>query len=471
MNDLGTSEIWALVGLAAAVALLIFFVIRTKIHAILALVIAASIAGIAAGMAPDAVIGAITSGFGSTLGTIGLVIGLGVMMGRILEVSGAAEKLAYTLIRWLGRRKEEWALAAAGFIVSIPIFVDSAFVILQPLVKSLARTTGRSVLTLGIALAGGLIVTHHAVPPTPGPLGAAGIFGVSVGEMILWGIILTIPAAILVTLYAKIMGPRIEAMIERDTGERLGAGEEITPAEAFEEFQQRADEREKELPNLFISVLPILLPILLIFVNTFSANLTDAGVLDLPEGFVSVAAFIGNPVIALLFGVLAAIYGLTRRQSRQETIEDMEKGVQTAGIILLVTGAGGALGEVLRESGTAESIGEAVAGLPLPTILIPFIIATVVRVIQGSGTVAIITSASISAPILAQVPDVNMVLAAQAAALGALFFGYFNDSFFWVVNRMLGVKNAKHQMLVWSVPTTIAWAATMVMLLIASVIV
>lgn len=205
MNDLGTSEIWALVGLAAAVALLIFFVIRTKIHAILALVIAASIAGIAAGMAPDAVIGAITSGFGSTLGTIGLVIGLGVMMGRILEVSGAAEKLAYTLIRWLGRRKEEWALAAAGFIVSIPIFVDSAFVILQPLVKSLARTTGRSVLTLGIALAGGLIVTHHAVPPTPGPLGAAGIFGVSVGEMILWGVILTIPAAILVTLYAKIM--------------------------------------------------------------------------------------------------------------------------------------------------------------------------------------------------------------------------------------------------------------------------
>ncbi|GGE73230.1 GntP family permease [Nesterenkonia cremea] len=471
MNDLGTSEIGALVGLAAAVALLIFFVIRTKIHAILALVIAASIAGISAGMAPDAVIGAITSGFGSTLGTIGLVIGLGVMMGRILEVSGAAEKLAYTLIRWLGRRKEEWALAAAGFIVSIPIFVDSAFVILQPLVKSLARTTGRSVLTLGIALAGGLIVTHHAVPPTPGPLGAAGIFGVSVGEMILWGVILTIPAAILVTLYAKIMGPRIEAMIERDTGERLGTGEEITPAEAFEEFQQRADEREKELPNLFISVLPILLPILLIFVNTFSANLTDAGVLDLPEGFVSVAAFIGNPVIALLFGVLAAIYGLTRRQSRQDTIEDMEQGVQAAGIILLVTGAGGALGEVLRESGSADAIGEAVAGLPLPTILVPFLIATVVRVIQGSGTVAIITSASISAPILAQVPDVNMVLAAQAAALGSLFFGYFNDSFFWVVNRMLGVKNAKHQMLVWSVPTTIAWAATMVMLLIASVIV
>ncbi|WP_232301728.1 GntP family permease [Nesterenkonia jeotgali] len=463
-ETMGSSELAAIIGLAAAVALLIFFVLRTKIHAVLALIIAASIAGLAAGMAPDEVIDSITTGFGSTLATIGLVIGLGVMMGRILEVSGAAEKLAYTLIRWLGKKKEEWALAGAGFIISIPIFVDSAYVILSPLVKSLSRTTGRSILTLGISLAGGLILTHHAVPPTPGPLGAAGIFGVSIGEMILWGIILTLPALFLIVLYAKIMGPRIEAMIEADTGEAL------TPTEAFDEFQARAEEREKELPSLFLAILPILLPIVLIFFNTISAYIADAGILDLPATLVSIAAFIGNPVIALLAGVLVAIYGLTRRQSRQGTLDDMEHGVQAAGIILLVTGAGGALGAVLRDSGTGDSIGAWVAGLPLPTIMIPFLIATVVRIIQGSGTVAIITAASISAPILAQVPDVNMVLAAQAAALGSLFFGYFNDSFFWVVNRMLGVKNAKHQMLVWSIPTTIGWATTLVMLLLASAI-
>lgn len=463
-ETMGSSELAAIIGLAAAVALLIFFVLRTKIHAVLALIIAASIAGLAAGMAPDEVIDSITTGFGSTLATIGLVIGLGVMMGRILEVSGAAEKLAYTLIRWLGKKKEEWALAGAGFIISIPIFVDSAYVILSPLVKSLSRTTGRSILTLGISLAGGLILTHHAVPPTPGPLGAAGIFGVSIGEMILWGIILTLPALFLIVLYAKIMGPRIEAMIEADTGEAL------TPTEAFDEFQARAEEREKELPSLFLAILPILLPIVLIFFNTISAYIADAGILDLPATLVSIAAFIGNPVIALLAGVLVAIYGLTRRQSRHGTLDDMEHGVQAAGIILLVTGAGGALGAVLRDSGTGDSIGAWVAGLPLPTIMIPFLIATVVRIIQGSGTVAIITAASISAPILAQVPDVNMVLAAQAAALGSLFFGYFNDSFFWVVNRMLGVKNAKHQMLVWSIPTTIGWATTLVMLLLASAI-
>lgn len=459
------TELTAVFGLVAAVALLIFFVLKTKVHAVLALVIAASISGIAAGMAPDAVIESITTGFGSTLATIGLVIGLGVMMGRILEASGAAEKLAYTLIRWVGKKKEEWALAVAGFIISIPIFVDSAYVILSPLVKSLSRTTGRSVLTLGMALAGGLILTHHAVPPTPGPLGAAGIFGVGIGEMILWGVVLTIPSLVLLTIYAKVMGPKIEAMVEADTGEKL------TPVEAFEEFELRADERDKELPSLTLSLMPIFVPILLIFFNTVSNNLVEAEVLTLPETFISIAAFIGNPVIALLLGVLIAIYGLTRNQSRQGTLDDMEKGVQAAGIILLVTGAGGALGAVLRDSGTGDSIGEWVAGLPLPTILVPFFIASVVRLIQGSGTVAIITGASISAPILEQIPDVNMVLAAQAACLGALLFGYFNDSFFWVINRMLGVKNAKHQMLVWSVPTTIAWGTSMVMLVGASLIV
>jgi gluconate:H+ symporter, GntP family len=455
-------ELTAVLGLAAAVALLILLVVRTKVHAVLALVIAASVAGLSAGMPPDVVIGSITQGFGSTLATIGLVIGLGVMMGRVMEASGASEKLAYTLIRWLGRRREEWALSGAGFIISIPIFVDSAFVILTPLVKSLSRTSGRSVLTLGIAMAGGLIVTHHAVPPTPGPLGAAGIFGVGVGEMILWGVVLTLPSLVVVTLYARIMGPRIEAMIESDTGETL------SPVQAFEEFESRVAVRDQKLPPLLLAVLPIFAPIVLIFANTASANLTRAGVLDLPATLVSIATFIGNPVIALLIGVLLAVYGLTRNQSRQDTLEDLEKGVQSAGIILLVTGAGGALGAVLRDSGSGEAVGRWVAGLPLPAVLVPFVIASVVRLIQGSGTVAIITGASISAPILAQVPDVNMVLAAQAACLGALLFSYFNDSFFWVANRLLGVRQVKHQMLVWSVPTTLAWGTSLVALLAAN---
>ena len=454
----------AIIGLVIAIALLIFLVLRTKVHALIALVVAASIAALSAGMAPDAAIKSITTGFGSTLSTIGLVVGFGVMMGAILEVSGAAERLALSMIRWLGKRKEEWALAGAGYIISIPIFVDSAFVILNPLVKALARSANRSVLTLGIALAGGMVLTHHAVPPTPGPLGAAGIYGVPVGDMILWGVILTIPALITVTLYARVMGPRIEKMIEVDTGEPL-----VSASEALAEFNELAAEREKELPSLFLSMLPIVAPILLIFLNTGVAAWAGVNEGALPDWVVATTSFIGNPVIAVGLGVIIAIYGLTRGTNRHDTVETMEKGIETAGIILLITGAGGALGAVLRDSGVGQYIGEWVAGLPLPSILIPFFIATMVRLVQGSGTVAIITSASLSAPILAQIPDVNMVLAAQAATLGAMIFSYFNDSLFWVVNRMLGVKEVKHQLLTWSMPTTVAWATSLVAILVADI--
>ncbi|MDN5797885.1 MAG: GntP family permease [Intrasporangium sp.] len=462
VNTVGPS---AIVGLGVAIAVLVVLVLRTKVHALLALIVAASIAGLSAGMAPADAIASITSGFGSTLATIGLVVGFGVMMGRLLEVSGAAEKLAISFLRWLGSKKEEWALAGAGYIISIPIFVDSAFVILQPLVKSLSRTANRSFLTLGIALAGGMVLTHHAVPPTPGPLGAAGIFGVGIGDMILYGVLLTIPALFTVTIYARVMGPKIEAMIERDTGEALAT------EDAFAEFSKLAEDREVELPSLFMSMLPILAPIVLIFLNTGVAALATANPDAIPQFLVDTSAFIGNPVIAIGIGVLLALYGVARKLSRHDALAEMEKGIDTAGIILLVTGAGGALGAVLRDSGVGQYIGEWVSGLPLPVIMIPFLIATMVRLVQGSGTVAIITSASLSAPILAQIPDVNMVLAAQASALGAMVFSYFNDSLFWVVNRMLGVKTVKHQILTWSMPTTVAWATSLVTILVADVLV
>lgn len=159
------------IGLAVAIFVLIFLVLRTRVHALLAMLIAAAIAGISGGLTAAETVTVITKGFGSTLGSIGIVIGLGVMMGRVLEVSGAAEQIAYSFIKWLGKKREEWALAITGYIVSIPIFVDSAFVILYPLAKALAKNGKRSILTLGVALAGGLVVTHHTVPPTPGPLG------------------------------------------------------------------------------------------------------------------------------------------------------------------------------------------------------------------------------------------------------------------------------------------------------------
>ncbi len=455
-----------ILGLILGVAILILLVLKTKVHAFIALIIAASITGIVGGMNPSDVVNEITTGFGSTLGSIGIVIGFGVMMGRLLEVSGAAEKLAYTLIKKLGKKKEEWAMAAAGYIVSIPIFVDSAFVILNPLVKALSRKTGKSVVALGVALGIGLAATHHAVPPTPGPLGVAGIFGADIGLMILTGLIFSVPIIMVGVWYARWIGKKIYQLPEEDGDEFVRPENE----QAYQKFLEDSEEREKELPSFTKSIMPILVPIILIFLNTTVGALNESGMLSVNEAVLSYIKFFGNPIIAVGIGLIAAIYTLTKNVRRAETLDRMEEGIKTAGIILLVTGAGGALGNVLRASGTGDYIAEQIAQWAIPAILVPFFIATIVRLIQGSGTVAMITAASISAPIIANL-DVNLVLAAQASALGAMIFSYFNDSLFWVVNRMLGIKDVKEQIMVWSVPTTLGWGVALIMLLAADFVV
>ncbi|WP_439153537.1 GntP family permease [Xenorhabdus littoralis] len=438
-----------IIGLGVAVFTLIFLVLRTRIHVLLAMLIAAIIAGISGGLTMSNVVEVIAKGFGSTLGSIGIVIGLGSMMGRILEASGATERIAYSLIKWLGKRREEWALAITGYIVSIPIFVNSAFVILYPLVRALAKKGNRNVLTLGVSLAGGLVVTHHIVPPTPGPLSVAGIFGVSIGSMMLAGAVLAIPCVIGITLYAKWLATKYPEYQAPDTEEN-----------AQQIHQRYMEEKEsKPLPSLFLSLLPIVVPIVLIFMSVMNGVLlkTDEFAGKEEAFYFQALNFLGSPIIALAISVLLAVYTLMPKASKQEVIEHLEAGLKTVGIILLVSGTGGALGAVLNESSTGTILAQYIASLPITPVLIPFIIATLIRIIQGSGTVAMITAASISAPVIKQIPDINMLVAAQAAVMGTLFFSYFNDCFFWVVNRMMGIKNVRQQIIVWSVPTTIAW--------------
>src|SRR5699024_969169 len=236
-----------------------------------------------------------------------------------------------------------------------------------------------------------------------------------------------VPIVIVGVLYAKWVGRKIYQLPAED-GEGF-----VRPdtKQVYNEFVEASDKREKELPSLTKSMMPILLPIILIFANTTFVMLNDSCILTINETILSYITFYGDPVIAVGIGLLVAIYTLSKNVSRSDTLERMEEGVKTAGIILLVTGAGGAFGEVLRESGTGDFIAVQIASWSIPAILVPFLIATFVRLIQGSGTVAMITAASISAPIVATL-DVNVVLAAQAATLGAMIFSYFNDSLFWV---------------------------------------
>jgi gluconate:H+ symporter, GntP family len=217
------------------------------------------------------------------------------------------------------------------------------------------------------------------------------------------------------------------------------------------------DKANRPLPKLTLSLLPIVVPILLIFMKAIIGITPGATEDKSALIIVSIFNFFGNPIIALSISTLLAVYLLVPYLNRATVSARLEEGLQSAGIILMVTGAGGALGAVVRDSGAGNVLASQITSLPLSPIMIPFIISTLIRLIQGSGTVACITAASISAPVLSEIPDVNMLFAAQATVAGAFFFSYFNDSLFWVVNRMMKITDVKHQMMVWSVSTTIAW--------------
>lgn len=458
-----------LIGLAIGIAVLIFLVLKTKVQAFLALIICTIIVGVVGGM-PLAnitievdgvektfgILNSITSGFGGTLGSIGIIIGFGVMMGQIFEVTGAAKRMAYTFLRLFGKKREEEALALTGFLVSIPIFCDSGFVVLAPIAKAISRATKKSFIGLGVALAAGLVITHSLVPPTPGPLGVCGIFGIDVGSFILLTIVLALPMTIACIAYARLFLSKKYYRIPNDEGEIV----EVPYQEPDYEGAFAMDMHG--VPGALESFMPLLVPIILILINTIASALGKT------TGVMEILIFLGQPIVAVGLGLLVAIFTLGRKLDRHTCLSEMEKGMMSAGIIMLVTGGGGALGQIIKDSGLGNFMAEGLAQTAIPIIILPLLISTAMRFIQGSGTVAMTTAASISAPIILA-SGASPLLGAIACCVGSLFFGYFNDSYFWVVNRTLGVSEAKDQLTVWSVTSTIARAIGVVEVLILNI--
>ncbi len=458
-----------LLGLAIGIVVLIFLVLKTKVHAFLSLIICTIITGIIGGM-PLAnttievngvqktfgIINSITTGFGGTLGSIGIIIGFGVMMGQMFEITGAAKRMAHTFLKLFGKKREEEALALTGFLVSIPIFCDSGFVVLAPIAKAISKVTKKSVIGLGVALAAGLVITHSLIPPTPGPLGVCGIFGIDVGNFILIGLLLALPMTIACIAYSRLYLSKKYYRVPNDEGDIV----EIPYQEP--DYKQAFSMDMENTPGAFESFLPLIVPIILILINTIASSL------GYKTGIMKYFIFLGQPIVAVGLGLLVAIFTLGRKLDRQTCLKEMEKGMMSAGIIMLVTGGGGALGQIIKDSGLGNFMAEGLTQTAIPIIILPLIIATAMRFIQGSGTVAMTTAASISAPIIIAA-GANPVLGALACCVGSLFFGYFNDSYFWVVNRTLGVSEAKDQLAVWSVTSTIAWAVGVIELLILSI--
>ncbi|GEK59053.1 gluconate transporter [Marinococcus halophilus] len=432
-----TSAPWLIIVAVLAIVALLFLVMRTKLQAFIALLVVSFLVGIAVGMPPGEIITTIEEGMGGTLGFIAVVIGLGAMFGEMLRVSGGAERLALTLVDKFGEKNVSWALALTGFIVSIPVFLDVALVILIPIVYSLVRKTKKSLVYYGIPLVAGLAVTHSFIPPTPGPISVASIIGADLGWVILFGALAGLPAvAIAGPMFGKYMAKKID----------IGVPEYMME-------QMRNVEYDRELPS-FRSVLAIiLLPLVLILLNTGS------GVFLSEESTAyEILSFIGDPFFALTVAALLTFYvfGIRRGYSKEEVQQITTKALEPAGIIILVTGAGGVFGEMLIQSGVGDVLANAMENANMPILVFAFITAVLVRVAQGSATVAMVTAAGLVAPLLEtyNVSEPMLGLLVITIASGATAFSHVNDSGFWLVSRYFGL-NEKQTLQTWTVMETI----------------
>lgn len=407
----------------ASILALLVLIVRFRFQPFIALLSVSLVAGLAIGMPPQELLDFVVKSMGGTLGFVALIIGLGAMFGEMLRVSGGSERLALSLIERCSDRTVPWALGLTGFLVSIAVFIDVAIIILVPLIYGIARRTNRSLLFYGIPLCAGLSVTHTFLPPTPGPIATASILGADLGWVIIWGIIAGLPAmAVAGPLFGKFISKRIfvpvpEYMVKGET---------------------RFDD-PSQLPPFRSVVLILLMPLVLILSNTSAEWL-------LPEGnlFRSVMMFIGNPIIALLLTALLTfwVFGHKRGFSKDELQKIATKALEPAGLIILITGAGGVFGKVLVESGVGEILADGMRSLNMPLVLFAFLTSSVMRISQGSGTVAMITGASLTAPVAAMMGASEQMLAlcTIAIACGGAAFSHVNDSGFWMANRYLGMS-------------------------------
>jgi len=418
------------------IAVLLFLILRLKIQAFIALLIASILVGVIAGMEPMGIISTMQQGMGDTLGFVAVVVGLGAMFGAILEHTGGAEALAKYLLNKFGEKRASWALMLTGFFVAIPVFFDVAFIILVPLIYSLQRKTKKSLLIYGIPLLAGLAVTHAFIPPTPGPVAVADILKADLGWVITFGFLAGLPAAI-------VSGPLFGNYIAKKIHIEAPALNDI-----------ESDPSHYPAVALILSIIGI--PIALIVGNTLLNSPLAAG-LNISDHLKSWLKMIGHPFSALIIANLIAWYvlGVARGTSNAALLKITTKSMAPAGIIILVTGAGGVFKQMLVNTKTGEMLANYFAEQGVSILLFAFIAAALVRILQGSSTVAMITAAGLTAPLLvANVTEIDKALLVIAIASGASILSHVNDSGFWLVSKYLGLDE-KQTFRSWTVMTTI----------------
>lgn len=461
--------------LVFGIALLLVLILRFKLQAFLSLlVVSATVAAVSKFVNPDAVpltqvAQTIVNSMGGALGFIATIIGVGAIFGAILEHSGGTQALATSLVRAFGEKRAPWAMLLTGFIISIPVFLDVALVMLAPLLYALARDTKKPLLVYGLPLVAGMAVTHAFVPPTPGPVAVGYILGVNLGWVILFGVIVGLPTAIL-------CGPWMTS--------RLAANIDIT----LPDPETSPDGKPVSLPSFGFILALIALPIGLILAGTVTEQVVASG---LPENLttterntqlaaalsgasplIQIVYFLGHPAMALLFSTLLALYflGTRRGVSRETLLEISTKALGPAGIIILITGAGGVFKGVLKETGITDALAEAFGNSGIPVLVLAWLFATLVRVAQGSATVAMLTAAGLMVGFVEGMTPPNLALVTIAIAAGATGFSHVNDSGFWMISRYFRMSEAQ-TLRSWSVISTMISVIGFALTLIVSLFV
>ncbi|HET7188295.1 MAG TPA: GntP family permease [Gemmatimonadaceae bacterium] len=421
-----------------AVTALIVLIARMKLHPFVALVVVSLAMGVAAGMAPLAAVKSFQVGVGNALGFIAIVVGLGTMLGKIMAESGAATRIATTLIARFGERRVDWAMMFVALIVGIPVFFQVGFVLLVPLVFTIARRTGMPLLRIGIPLVAGLSVVHGMLPPHPAAMLAVGAYHADVGRTILYGLLVGVPTAALAgPIYGRWISPRV-----------------VLPAHNPLAAQLEGDSGA-EMPGFGISLFTVSIPVLLMLVAS-GADLA----LDAASPARAVLRFVGSPIVALLLALLVSFWSLgsARRFSAAQLLKFCNDCLAPTATILLVIGAGGGFNQVLVESGVGRAVSHVAIGSAVSPLVLAWVVAALIRVATGSATVAMTTAAGIVAPIAAALPGTNAELLVLATGAGSLVLSHVNDAGFWLIKEFFGMT-VPQTLKTWTVAETIIGVA------------
>jgi len=426
---------------AAAIAVILILIIRFKVHAFVTLVIVSIGTAVAAGVPTANVLDVMLDGFGSTLASVALLVGLGAMLGRIIEYSGGAQALADKFVAMFGEKRAPLALGCASLILGFPMFFDAGLIVMLPIVFAIARRVARhNVLLFGLPAAAAFSVMHVFLPPHPGPVAAAEFYDANIGLILLVGLVLVFP---IWYVSGYLWGKFVSRTIKIEVPTLFGDVEEDLP---------------ENPPKVSTVILLLLLPMVLIFLNTGLSTLGSAGVLDAEGPVVEALVFLGNSPVALLISVVVAtiVLGNLRGEKGSVLEKVLDSALGPISSVVLITGAGGMFGGVLQATGIGDALSDSLTDLGLPIIVAAYVIAVIMRLAQGSATVALVTAAGLAAPAVSAggYNELQIVAVTLATAAGSVFAGHVNDSGFWLVGRLMDM-DVKTTLKTWTVQQAI----------------